>query len=112
MAVETFTWRPLSGAQGQIDHRTRTSQFGDGYAQVVGDGPNNRSQSWPLTFKGRRETIIEIRDFLDRHAGYRSFLWTPPLGSIGFYRAKEVSISPVGGAVYTLTATFEQAFHP
>lgn len=112
MAVETFTWRPLKAAQGQIDHRVRTSQFGDGYAQVVGDGLNNRSQSWPLTFTGRKDTIVAIRDFLDRHAGYKSFLWTPPLGSVGFYRAKEIGISAVGGLAYTLTVTFEQAFHP
>ncbi|NMY89829.1 phage tail protein [Pseudomonas oryzihabitans] len=112
MAVETFTWSPRLDPEGTATYRTRTSQFGDGYAQVVGDGLNNKSQSWPLTFKGGRATIVAIRDFLDRHAGYRSFLWTPPLGAVGFYKASEYRLAAHGAEIYTLTVTFEQAFHP
>ncbi|WP_295460507.1 phage tail protein [uncultured Pseudomonas sp.] len=112
MAVETFTWDPRPDAEGTATYRTRKTPLGDGYAQVVGDGLNNKSQSWPLTFKGGEATIVAIRDFLDRHAGYRSFLWTPPLGAVGFYIAGEHRLAAHGADIYTLTVTFEQWFHP
>ncbi|HGX3315081.1 TPA: phage tail protein, partial [Pseudomonas aeruginosa] len=49
MAIETFTWVPDDGADVDGTLRTRTSQFGDGYAQESGDGLNGESQSWSLT---------------------------------------------------------------
>ncbi|WKN20792.1 phage tail protein [Azotobacter vinelandii] len=112
MPIETFAWSPERDAQGDITYRTRTAQFGDGYAQVVGDGINNRQQSWPLTFIRRREEAQAILDFFDQHAGHKAFLWTPPLGQLGLWRVATHSLRPMGGGVYTITATFEQAFAP
>lgn len=112
MPLETFAWSPLNEPQGDITYRARTAQFGDGYAQVVGDGINNRQQSWPLTFTRRKEEAQAILDFFDRHAGYRAFLWTPPLGQLSLFRVTQHTLRPLGGGLYTITATFEQAFHP
>lgn len=112
MPLETFTWSPQRDTQGDITYRTRTAQFGDGYAQVVGDGINNEQQSWPLTFVRGTDEAEAIRDFFKRHAGYKAFLWTPPLGELGLWRVTTHSLRPMGGGVYTITATFEQAFHP
>ncbi|CAG9184298.1 phage tail protein [Cupriavidus respiraculi] len=112
MATETFTWRPVNTAAGQVTLRTRTAQFGDGYSQAVGDGLNNKVQSWPLQFAGLKAEIQAIQDFLDRHGGYRSFLWTPPLGVQGMYRVPEYSPAADKGGIYTLSATFVQAFAP
>lgn len=112
MPIETFTWAPATDAQGDISYRTRTAQFGDGYAQVVGDGLNNRAQSWPLSFTRREAEAQAIIDFFDRHAGHTAFRWTPPLGQLGLWRVATHSLRPMGGGIYTITATFEQAFHP
>lgn len=112
MALETFTWSPRIGVVGTVDDRTRKAQFGDGYAQMVGDGINSETQSWPLQFTGSREYVLPIRDFLRRHGKAKAFAWTPPLGELGLYRRSEFSLTCPGGNVYTLAVTFEQAFHP
>ncbi|MCO8251100.1 phage tail protein [Comamonas thiooxydans] len=113
---EIFGWRPLSEPRGTVSHRTLRAQFGDGYAQVAGDGINPRKQSWPLEFRGRAGQIKPIRDFLDRHAGARSFTWTPPLGDPGHYLAGEYQVTPHGGRgplkSYTLSVTFTEFNRP
>ncbi|MDP9528485.1 phage tail protein [Pseudomonas protegens] len=112
MAAETFTWIPNSNASPTISFRTKSSKFGDGYEQKVKDGINNRTQSWPLTFSGHKQRIMEIMDFLDRQAGAAAFYWTNPFGQTALYRCSEYQPQAIGGNAYTLTATFEQAFHP
>ncbi|END0094500.1 phage tail protein [Pseudomonas aeruginosa] len=112
MAIETFTWTTESGGEGDITFATRSAQFGDGYKQLVSEGLNSKSQSWPVSITGPAATIKAAMDFLDRHAGARAFLWTPPLGGLGFYTCAGYRPVNLGGRVYRLTATFEQAFHP
>ncbi|RLK45944.1 phage tail protein [Cupriavidus plantarum] len=113
MATETFTWQALGpSVQGDIKLRTRSVQFGDGYGQAVPDGINNRVGSWPLKFVGDRETIRAICDFFDRHAGAKSFFWTPPLGEVGRYRVTEYTPGPEAKGVYSVSTTFQQWFTP
>ncbi|MCP6536485.1 phage tail protein, partial [Klebsiella pneumoniae] len=52
MAIEIFTWSPRVNPQQTVNFRVRKAQFGDGYAQVSGDGINTRSQDWELSFVG------------------------------------------------------------
>ncbi|QHF27387.1 phage tail protein [Pseudomonas sp. R32] len=110
--METFSWSPKTEPTGNVEYRVRTSQFGDGYQQVVGDGLNSKRQSWPLSFVGDEQRIKAIVEFLDRHAGARSFYWTAPLGEKGLYRCKSYQPTAKGGGLYSLAATFEQSFHP
>lgn len=112
MATETFTWKPNNDPAATIAFRTKSARFGDGYEQRAQDGINNRSQSWPLTFTGQKARIKEIMAFLDRHAGATPFFWSDPLGEQMLYRCSEYQPKAMGGDAYTLTATFEQAFHP
>lgn len=113
MATETFTWRASGpSAQGDVTLRARTAQFGDGYKQVAADGINNKQQTWPMKFVGNEARIHEIVAFIDRHAGYKSFYWTPPMGVQGLYRIAQYTPAVEAGGVYSCTATFEQAFHP
>ena len=112
MALETFTWQIEKGAAGDVSQRTRTKQFGDGYSQTVSDGINNKMQSWPYSFTGAKEQVKEVIAFLDRHNGAKGFVWTPPLGELGLYKCNGYKPTHKGGNVYTLTATFEQTFHP
>ena len=112
MAVETFTWCPKVEPTSSPEYRVRASKFGNGYEQVVGDGINNKVDSWPLTFVLSQAVAIEVKAFLDRHGGFKSFLWTPPLGEVSFFRAKAPTITPNGAGIFTLTTTFTQSFLP
>jgi len=112
MEIETFTWPTQHGDAPDITYRVRTSQFGNGYKQDVGDGPNNKEDSYPITFTGTKESVLQIMEFLDRHAGAKAFLWTTPLGQLGLFTCKNPVPTPMGGIAFKLTATFERAFHP
>lgn len=112
MAIETFTWRTQSGDSPTITYRVRTSQFGEGYKQTSADGPNNKEQSLPVTITCLKDQALLVMAFFDRHAGAKAFLWTPPLGAVGFYTCTNPVPTPIGGRTYKITATFEQAFTP
>lgn len=106
--MELFTWCPLINPTGDIKLRTLTAQFGDGLQQAAGDGINNKVQVWPLQFAGKEAYITPIKNFLDAHKGYRSFLWTPPLSGQIVVRASQYSPVAMGVGLYTLSVTFNQ----
>ncbi len=110
--ADQFTWCPLIEPTGTGTFRVRAAQFGDGYRQVAGDGINNLSESWPLTFKGTSAYITEILSFLKARKGYIAFTWTPPLGEQALWTCETYGSNPLGGGMHTLTATFEQYFEP
>ena len=112
MAIETFKWPTQTGSSPQIEYRVRTAKFGDGYKQEVGDGPNNKEDSYPIAYTGQKAKALEIMAFFDRHAGAKAFLWTTPLGQLGLFTCKDPVPTPMGGGVFKLTATFVRAFHP
>lgn len=112
MALETFSWPTQNGSSPDIKYRVRTAQFGDGYKQEVGDGPNNKEDSYPIVFTGSRAKVLEIMAFLDRHAGAKAFLWTTPLGELGMFTCKDPVPTPIGGGTFKLTATFGRSFKP
>ena len=107
---ETFSWTPQVGMNGTAKYQVLSARFGDGYQQVAADGINNKIESWPVSFTGTKDEIRPIRDFLDRHAGYQSFYWTPPLGEKGMYRSFDIPMPPPPREIYTLSTVFEQAF--
>lgn len=112
MAAQVFTWRPRIESPVQVRFKTYMTQFVDGYAQATGDGINNKSQTWNLTFIGKQSEIFAIQAFLDEHAGWKSFSWSPSFGAMGFYRAGGYESSKIGANVYNLTVTFTQTFQP
>ena len=114
---EVFKWRPLTEPEATITHATLTAKFGDGYEQTAADGINNTKQSWPLVFRGREADIAPIKAFLNRHGGFKAFLWKPPMGDEGYYLAQEgYRITPHGGHVQrravTLSVTFKEVARP
>jgi len=112
MAIETFNWPTQHSDSPDITYRVRTTRFGGGYKQTAGDGPNNKEDSYPITFSGSKARVKQIMDFLDRHGGNKAFLWTTPLGELGLFTCVNPVPTPVGGGVFKITATFERAFHP
>jgi len=111
MAVlESFSWSPQNGPTADIQHRNTEVQYGDGYAQVAGDGINTESQKWPLTFIGMNEDIMPILAFLRAHAGVRAFKWVNPLGELGLYRASDIKPTIIDFARMSVTVTFATAY--
>ena len=109
--ADTFTWAPtVANASGNATLRTRTAQFGDGYAQKAADGINGRSSTFSLQFIGDAAKITAILAFLDAHAGATSFLWTPPLREQSLFTCEAYTEPTKDGNVYTMTATFNQSF--
>lgn len=110
--AETFTYLRQSGAAGKFNYRVREAKFGDGYTQVVADGLNNETQNWPLSFEGSLTEMTAIRDFFRRHAGAKSFMWTPPgEPSPLWFTVRDVAFISRGGGVYGITAEFQQVFY-
>jgi Phage-related protein len=112
MAIEEFTWCARVNASGQSDFDVRTIQFGDGYSQSAEDGINSRHMTWNLQFTGDETFIGEIKAFLNRQMGYKSFQWTPPGEALGLYRCVTYNPTALGAGLFDLTATFTQAFAP
>lgn len=108
--LEIFTWCVQKDVTSTEAYRTRSAQFGDGYKQVVADGINSVVSTWNVSVTGKKELILEVRNFLRRHAGYKSFRWTEPLGEVVLVRASEGPVSSLGGGIFTISTTFEQAF--
>jgi phage-related protein len=111
MTIQTFGFRARVNAAGDTRFRIRKAQFGDGYAQVAGDGINPVIRTWDLTFTGPREFIDDIIKFLESHQGVKSFQWRPPSGDIGLYRCEAYKNTPMKRRWFSLTATFTEAFH-
>lgn len=93
--METFDFIPLAMPTVSTKQRSVVAQFGDGYAQRSGDGINGNSEEWSLDFQGCVEDINEIRDFLNRHGGWKSFIWVTPMGETQHFVTPEgYSYSP------------------
>lgn len=109
MPMLVFGWCPRVLPTGDTRFRTLKAAFGDGYTQRAADGINPRADSWPLEFSGTQVDIEPIKQFLDSLAGYKTFLWTPPLGVQSAYVAEDgYRLTPHGGGIYTLSVTFQQ----
>lgn len=118
MMHQVFEWSPLIETAGSTSFDVLTSRFGDGYKQSVGNGINNKIQSYNLTFKGSAEKIADIKYFIDQHKGYLPFRWAPKnscnqllLWDCTGYQESNISHNErEGGGVMSLTCTFNQRF--
>jgi phage-related protein len=110
--LETFNWAPDSRPSARFQHQVRSAKFGDGYEQVAADGINSETQSWQLSFTGSKERTREILDFLRARKGYQSFYWTPPFAEKMLFRCTEYAPAELGGGQWSISATFNQSFHP
>ena len=113
--TETFSFDVRVGAAGDIEQRTWENDFGDGYTQAGGTGINTKSDSWDVSKVGyltEGSELREVRDFIDRHQGFKSFLWTPPGSPQGLYRAKGYKLGTQGAGLFSLSVTFKQVYMP
>jgi phage-related protein len=105
--MSEFTWNPFDASRKTVTPRVKTSRFGDGYQQRVGDGINTALEVWDCTFGPRdSETIDDIEAFLLAQAGVSSFTWS--------FRPGKSFVCPrwtrgyTGVVLNTITATFEE----
>ena len=87
--METLNFSPDYQASKKQSPKLSEVDFGDGYTQSRPQGLNHNRATFSLTFSGNIAKIKQIDDFLTRHGGYKTFLWTPPFGKQGKYRCKE-----------------------
>jgi phage-related protein len=69
---------PNSEMNVDVELRTKTYQYGDGYAVDAGDGINSDLGTFsPRWTNLRYEEAIYIIDFFRERKGYQRFYWTP-----------------------------------
>lgn len=112
MDYETFSAPFEAKPLAAFGYRTLSAQFGDGYKQETGDGINTETQSWPLSFVGRKDEILPIRDFFRRQRGFMPFYWTPPDGERALFKCAGFNYVPDVGGNASLTATLELYYTP
>lgn len=111
MSLQTFAWTLNAGATSQIMHTVSKTQFGDGYAQRVSFGINNKRIDWTGAKSGDLDTVIKpIMAFLDAHKGVIPFLWTDPLGDTKKYVCDSYPIKQRVGNIWQIDLKFEQVF--
>lgn len=99
------------GASANVRHAVSKTQFGDGYAQRVSHGINNRTKDWSGAKTGDYATVIKpIVDFLDEHGGVKPFLWTNPHGTTAKYICQDYEVSQRKGNFWQISLKFEQTF--
>lgn len=83
--MDTLNYKPSTATRGSMTPRVLRAQFGDGYAQEAGDGINAMLPTYELlydpisTTAGGQVTLAQIAAFFEAQAGYKKFLWTPPV---------------------------------
>ena len=111
--TDTYTFTaPDIGVTGDGTLALRTAKFGNGYTQDAADGPNNESQSWPLTWTLNAADAATLMAFIRAHAQGQKFFWTPPLGVQGYYVITKYQIQANDGSYFRISSTWEQRFAP
>ena len=105
--METLNFSPDYQASKKQSPKLSEVDFGDGYTQSRPQGLNHNRATFNLTFSGNPARIRQIDDFLTRHGGYKTFLWTPPLGKQGKYKCKKHKVT-YQQAYGQLTGDFEE----
>lgn len=112
MALLEFKFPVLANDTGDTEFIVRRAQYGDGYAQVSGEGLQSSKDTWAVSYAGLWEDVQEVNAFIKQHEGYKSFAWRTPKGELKLFRAPRWQVLPYAKDVFRLTTTFEEAFAP
>lgn len=87
-----------------------SSQFGDGYEQIVPDGLNNVVESWDLQWNSMSEAAAnDLEDQLTALAG-TTFAWVTPKGITKNFTCGEVNVTYAGYSNFDVTCSFKESF--
>lgn len=107
--ARVFEWCPFLDSGHSTDFKVRSSQFGDGYRQVAGDGINSVKDSINITIIGDRAKIDTVSAFIDDHKGAVPFAYTHYGLPESLYLCDGYSVTPQSGKlVWQLSCTFEE----
>jgi phage-related protein len=98
MSAETFpAYPPHKSSSGEdVKLRVHKAQFGDGYKQLTPDGINTKVITWTLQWDAEDwDKVVEMKEFIDDHAGATPFKWTPPGGSEALWTCEGYGGLPV-----------------
>jgi len=105
----------LNAGQG-VKHRTRVTQFGDGYSQRVADGINSRVERWNITWPALTAADLQtVTATLDSVGAHGVLTWTPPTAATEkkyTLTPDGYSVEPQGAGLYSVRATLNQVFDP
>ncbi|GMQ50382.1 phage tail protein [Neisseria elongata] len=112
MALKTFGWKPERENMSQkTAFEVRKVQFGGGYSQRQPKFLRNARRTWEVSFVDKKDEIDKIAAFLDAAGGVEAFLFQPLASDkAAAVTAAEYRREPLGGAVWKLSATFEEVF--
>lgn len=105
--METFDFQADWGMERRHQPEVIQLKFGDGYEQVAPKGIHHNLRHYALTFTGSTTRINSILDFLNRHAGYKAFYWTPYGATEGKFRASNWNTTYQNGFA-TLSTEFRE----
>ncbi|MGO2975928.1 phage tail protein [Hafnia alvei] len=106
--METFRWKIDPDMGVESEPLVSVTKFGDGYEQRRPAGLNNNLEKYSVTIRVKRGEVRYLRDFLNRHAGVKSFMWTPPYSYQPIKVVCRKWSSKVGMLNVTFTTIFEQ----
>lgn len=108
--AETFSYIPTKDSTRAHQPRVKKIAFGNGYAQVYGDGINSNLEQWSLTFEEKDADKQTIEDFFSARGGYQYFNWTSPEAGATQkqYLCTNWQIKSLGAGFWSITATFEE----
>lgn len=106
--METFRWKIDPDMGVDSEPQVSVAKFGDGYEQRRLSGLNSNLEKYSVTIRVKRDEARFLRDFLNRHAGVKCFLWTPPYSYQPIRVVCRKWSTKVGMLKVTFTTTFEQ----
>jgi len=110
MTLFTPVFAPSYGAQATTEYRVITNDFGDGYAQTIRDGLNNKKEMWELSWdilSVAEANSIETQ--LNSFAG-TTFEWLTPNGATKSFRCSKFTRNYVSFTSTKISASFEESF--
>lgn len=110
--MATFTYIPSYSSSVDVQPRTISAAFGDGYEQNIADGINNSPEIWNLTFSNIDLTTSAniVSFFKTNNTATTSFDWTTPDGNAYKFLCKSWKRNFDTPMTATITAIFQQVF--
>ncbi len=107
--MEIFNFDVAIGSSATTDFKVNVVKFGDGYEQRQPQGLTPILEDWNVEVVGTKEHIDTIKAFLDKHAGYKAFLWrVTPDEPLKKYKATKYTRKPKGGSIWIISWTMEE----
>lgn len=110
--MKNFNWDISQDSTETTAISKTTTQFGDGYEQVVSFGINNTRRSWQCNVTDKKAVIDEIHRFLNETRGVEVFTFTPIMDEprLKVRLDGEISRQCLGGDVWQLSFNLKQVF--